>query len=115
RLQEGRQFFVHRLAFNGNSVTRDNVIRREMALVEGGVFSTEALKYSIKRLNQLGYFKPIEEQKGVKVDKTSGTEDMVDVTLKVEEQNRNQLTFGAGVSEFDGLFGNVTYSTTNLL
>ena len=60
KLVEGKQFFVNRLTFTGNTTTRDNVIRREVRLVEDGVFNTEALKYSIKRLNQLGYFKPLE-------------------------------------------------------
>ena len=57
RMQEGEQYFVNRITFIGNTTTRDNVIRREMRLLEGGVFNTEALKYSVKRLNQLGYFK----------------------------------------------------------
>src|SRR5207302_779840 len=83
-----------RLAFSGNLTTHDAVIRREVALVEGGVFNTEALKYSVKRLNQLGYFKPIENQNGIKVEKTPGSDDRVDVTLKVEEQNRNAVNFG---------------------
>jgi outer membrane protein insertion porin family len=115
RLQEGRQFFVHRLAFEGNTTTHDNVIRREIALVEGSVLNTALLKYSVKRLNQLGYFKPIEDQRNIKIEKTPGTEDRVDVTLKVEEQNRNSIQFGAGVSQYEGLFGNVSYTTSNLL
>ena len=60
RVQEGKQYFVNRITFLGNTTTRDNVIRREMRLVESGVFNTEALKYSVRRLNQLGYFKPLE-------------------------------------------------------
>ena len=60
RMQEGKQYFVNRITFVGNTTTRDNVIRREMRLVESGVFNTEALKFSVKRLNQLGYFKPLE-------------------------------------------------------
>ncbi|MCU1381743.1 MAG: bamA 2 [Acidobacteria bacterium] len=114
RLQEGHQYFVNRLTFTGNTMTHDSVIRRAVALVEGGVFNTEALKYSVRRLNQLGYFKPIEDQKGIKVEKTPGVEDHVDVTLKVEEQNRNSVNFGAGVSQYEGLFGNLSYTTANL-
>jgi hypothetical protein len=38
-----------------------------MSLVEGGVLDTNALKNSIRRINQLGYFKPLEEGKGVDV------------------------------------------------
>src|SRR4029079_5523905 len=116
RMQEGKQFFVNRLTFTGNTTTHDNVIRREVRLVEDGVFNTEALKYSVKRLNQLGYFKPLEGgSKDVDVQKTPGTDNKVDVKLKLEEQNRNQLTFGAGVSEFEGFFGQMSFSTSNFM
>jgi len=115
RLQEGQQFFVNRITFVGNTTTRDNVIRREMRLVEDGVFNTEALKYSVKRLNQLGYFKALEGGKDVDVQKTPNESNKVDVKLKLEEQNRNQLTFGAGVSEFEGFFGQLSFQTANFL
>ena len=115
RMQEGEQYFVNRLTFVGNTTTRDNVIRREVRLVEGGVFNTEALKYSVKRLNQLGYFKPLEEGQGIDVQKTPNEKNKVDVTLKLEEQNRNQLTFGAGVSQFEGFFGQLSFQTSNFL
>ena len=53
RMQEGEQYFVNRVSFVGNTTTRDNVVRREIRLLEGGVFKTEALKHSVKRINQL--------------------------------------------------------------
>ena len=115
RMQEGLQFFVNRITFVGNTTTRDNVIRREMRLVEGSFFNTEALKYSVKRLNQLGYFKALEGGKDVDVQKTPNETNKVDVKLKLEEQNRNQLTFGAGVSEFEGFFGQLSFQTANFL
>ncbi len=115
RMQEGEQYFVNRLTFVGNTTTRDNVIRREVRVVEGAPFNTEMLKYSIKRLNQLGYFKPLEEGQGIDVQKTPGSKNEVDVTLKLEEQNRNQLTFGAGVSQFEGFFGQLSFQTSNFM
>jgi outer membrane protein insertion porin family len=116
RMQEGQQFFVNRITFVGNTTTRDNVIRREMRLVEGAPFNTEALKFSVKRLNQLGYFKALEGKPGeVDVQKTPDVSNKVDVKLKLEEQNRNQLTFGAGVSEFEGFFGQLSFQTANFL
>lgn len=114
RVQEGKQYFVNRITFLGNTTTRDNVIRREMRLVESGVFNTEALKYSVRRLNQLGYFKALEGD-AIAVDKTAGTDNKVDVKLKFEEQNRNQLTFGAGVSQYDGFFGQLSFQTSNFM
>jgi outer membrane protein insertion porin family len=117
RLQEGKQYLVNRITFVGNTTTRDNVIRREMRLVEGSVFNTEALKYSVRRLNQLGYFEQINEQdqNAQKVEKTPGRDGMVDVTLNLKEQNRNQLTFGAGVSQYEGVFGQLAFQTANFL
>jgi outer membrane protein insertion porin family len=117
RVQEGPQYFVNRITFVGNSTTRDNVIRREMRLVEGAVFNTEALKYSIRRLNQLGYFEQINEQdqNAIKTEKTAGRENQMDVTLTLKEQNRNQLTFGAGVSQYEGIFGQLAFQTANFL
>jgi outer membrane protein insertion porin family len=114
RLQEGQQYFVNRITFVGNTTTRDNVIRREVRLYENGVFNTEALKFSIRRLNQLGYFKNLEGD-AIAVDKTPGVDNKVDVTLKFEEQNRNQLTFGAGVSQFEGFFGQLSFQTANFM
>ena len=114
RMMEGQQYFVNRITFLGNTTTRDNVIRREIRLVESGVFNTEALKYSIRRLNQLGYFKNLEGD-AIDVQKTAGADNKVDVQLKFEEQNRNQLTFGAGVSQFEGFFGQLSFQTTNFL
>jgi len=114
RLEEGKQYFVNRIIFVGNTTTRDNVIRREIRLFEGGVFNTEALKYSVRRLNQLGYFKPLEGE-AIDVQKTPNKDAQVDVRLKFEEQNRNQITFGAGVSQYEGFFGQLAFQTSNFL
>jgi outer membrane protein insertion porin family len=116
RISEGKQYFVNRITFVGNTTTRDNVVRREMRLYENGVFNSEALKYSIRRLNQLGYFKPLDgPPKDVTVEKLTGTDGKVDVRMQLEEQNRNQLSFGAGVSQFEGFFGQLSFQTSNFL
>jgi outer membrane protein insertion porin family len=116
RIDEGPQYFVNRITFTGNTTTRDKVIRREMRLVEGDVFNTEALKYSVRRLNQLGYFAQLEgNEKDTKVDKVPDRENAVDVTVRLQEQNRNQLTFGAGVSQYEGVFGQLAFQTANFM
>jgi len=114
RVSEGKQYFVNRIEFTGNSQTRDEVIRREMGLVEGGVFNTEALKFSVRRINQLGYFKPLDD-KALAVDPAPGADNKVNVTVAVEEQNRNQLNFGAGASQYEGLFASFSFTTANFL
>lgn len=113
---EGPRYAVNRITFTGNTTTHDSVIRREMRVSEGGVFDTEALKHSVRRINQLGYFKPLEgSERDVKVEKVDGRDGVVDITVRLEEENRNQLQFGAGMSAFDGLFGNLSYTTSNFM
>ena len=114
RIQEGEQQFVKRITFTGNSSTRDEVIRRELQLVENGVFNTAALQTSIRRLNQLGYFEPFEES-SVDIETVEGSDNEVNLTMNLVEANLNQLTFGAGVSQFDGFFGQLSFSTSNFL
>ncbi len=115
RVQEGEQYFINRIEFTGNQTTHDEVIRREIQLAENAVFDTEALKHSVRRLNQLGFFEPLEEE-GVSVEKIGAEEsNEVDVTFELTESNLNQLTFGAGYSQFDGVFGTVSFQTTNFM
>ena len=113
RMEEDKQYFVGRINFTGNDSTRDKVIRREIYMNEGEVFNTEALKMSIKRINQLGYFKQMEGAPDIRPSEIA--DNKVDVTFKVEEQNRNQFTFGGGVSGLEGTFINASFSTTNFL
>ena len=51
----------------------------------------------------------------VEITKTAGQENAVDVTIKLEEQDRHQLEYGGGLSSTDGIFGNLSYTNTNLL
>ncbi|HSB61340.1 MAG TPA: outer membrane protein assembly factor BamA, partial [Vicinamibacteria bacterium] len=112
-MEEDKRYYVGRIRFTGNDTTRDKVIRREVYMNEGDVFNTEALKLSIRRINQLGYFKPMEGAPDLRP--SPGSDDRLDVTFKVEEQNRNQFTFGGGVSGLEGTFINASFSTTNFL
>jgi outer membrane protein insertion porin family len=112
-LEEDKKYFVGRIRFTGNGTTRDKVIRREVYLNEGDTFNTEALKLTIRRLNQLGYFKPMEGPPEINLQ--DGSEDKLDLAFKVEEQNRNQFTFGAGVSGIEGTFVNASFATANFL
>ena len=59
-VDEDKLYHVGRIRFTGNHTTRDAVLRRETFLNEGDVLSTELLKHTVRRLNQLGYFKPVE-------------------------------------------------------
>src|SRR5262249_26302752 len=112
-IDEGKQFSLRRLEFTGNTFTRDNVLRREVLINEGDIYNQTLFEYSITRLNQLGYFNPIDKDKDADF-KTNDEEGQVDVTLKVSEKGRQQISFNGGVSGIGGSFFGLDYSTNNL-
>ena len=111
KLFEGDKFYLGRLEVTGNTTTRDKVIRREFALDEGDVMNMEAVKKSLQKLQQLGYFKVNEEPEFA----VRGAEKKVDLTLKGTETSRNEIQFGAGYSALDGFFGQFSFQTRNFL
>lgn len=113
-IEEGKQFSMRRLEFIGNTFTRDNVLRREVLLNEGDIYNQSAWEYSIIKLNQLGYFDPIDKEKDADF-KTNEEEATVDVNLKVTERGRQQISFNGGLSGIGGSFFGLEYSTNNLL
>ena len=113
-IEEGKQFSLRRLEFIGNTFTRDNVLRREVLLNEGDIYNQTAWEYSIVKLNQLGYFDPIDKDKDADF-KTNEEEATVDLTLKVSERGRQQISFNGGLSGIGGSFFGLEYSTNNLL
>ncbi len=113
-IEEGKQFSLRRLEFIGNTFTRDNVLRREVLLNEGDIYDQTRWEYSIVKLNQLGYFDPIDKDKDADF-KTNEEEATVDINLKVSERGRQQISFNGGLSGIGGSFFGLEYSTNNLL
>jgi len=112
-IDEGKQFTLRRLEFTGNTFTRDNVLRREVLINEGDIYNQGMFEFSITRLNQLGYFNPIDKEKDADY-RTNEEEGLVDVTVKVSEKGRQQISFNGGVSGIGGSFFGLEYSTNNL-
>ncbi len=113
-IEEGKQFTLRRLEFLGNTFTRDNVLRREVLINEGDIYNQTAWEYSIIKLNQLGYFDPIDKDKDADF-RPNNEEAAVDVNLKVAERGRQQISFNGGLSGIGGSFFGLEYSTNNLL
>ena len=113
-IDEGKQFFVSRIEFQGNTITRDKVIRRELMLDEGSVYNSQLWEYSLLRLNQLEYFDPlkVDQDSEAHQDPDAGT---VDLLLKVKEKGKNSIGMNGGVSGYSGAFLGVNYSTNNFL
>jgi outer membrane protein insertion porin family len=113
-IEEGKQFTLRRLEFVGNTFTRDNVLRREVLINEGDIYNDAYWEYSIIKLNQTGYFNPIDKDKDVD-RRTNDEEATVDLSLKVSERGRQQISFNGGISGIGGSFFGLEYSTNNLL
>jgi outer membrane protein insertion porin family len=113
-IEEGKQFSLRRLEFVGNTFTRDNVLRREVLLNEGDIYNQSNWEYSVIKLNQLGYFDPIDKDKDADF-KTNEEDATVDINLKVAERGRQQISFNGGLSGIGGSFFGLEYSTNNLL
>lgn len=112
-VDEGEQYRVGRIEFEGNRRTRDKVLRRELGIQEGYVLNQGALRNSLLRIRQLEFFK-IDEDDPVAFD-FDEKEKLVDLVLKGEEGERTELQFGAGYSEIDGFFGQFSYRTRNFM
>ena len=113
-VDEGKQFFVRRIEFSGNTTTRDKVIRRELLMDEGDMFNTRLWEVSILRLNQLGYFDALKNEEATDIKRDNRT-NTVDLTLSVKERGRNTVGLTGGVSGIAGSFVGLNYSTNNFL
>ena len=100
-VEAGKRAYVRRITFAGNTLTQDNVLRREMRQMEGGWASTEQIDRSKVRLDQLGFFKP--DSVGVETPAVPGTDDQIDVEFTVEEQPTGAYTATLGYSKWGGL------------
>jgi outer membrane protein insertion porin family len=115
-IDEGKQFYVRRIEFVGNTTTRDKVIRRELALEEGGVYNSHLWELGLLRLNQLSYFDQIKpDDPNVTDKKLDEKNGQVDLTLKVHERGKNSIGLNGGVSGLEGAFIGLNYSTNNFL
>ncbi len=106
-VDEGR---INKILIEGNSVTKDYVITRELSMESGQVFNINRMWDDLRGVYNLGYFKDIKpEFKPVKDNKQA-----VDLVIKVEEKKTRTFTMGGGYSSASGLTGLIDLSFDNL-
>jgi outer membrane protein insertion porin family len=113
-IDEGKAFTVSRIEFQGNTITRDRVIRRELLIEEGAPYNSNLWEASLLHLNQLDYFDPLKVDQDTEThpDDQTGT---VSLLLKVHEKGKNSIALNGGVSGLSGTFLGLNYSTNNFL
>ena len=113
QVDEADQYRVGTIEFDGNSKTKDKVLRREMLVQEGTVMNMTAIQNSLLKIRQLNYF-ALDEEEPIQFDFDS-EEKTVDLSVVGDEAERTELQFGGGWSEVDGFFGQFALRTTNFL
>jgi outer membrane protein insertion porin family len=97
RVGDTPRVYVERVDINGNTVTRDKVLRREFRVNEGDAFNSIKVKRSQDRIQSLGYF-----QENLEIKQTEGSgPDRVVLTADVEEKATGQLQFSGGYSSYE--------------
>jgi outer membrane protein insertion porin family len=111
---EGKQFYISRIEFTGNTITRDKVIRRELLMEEGQVYNSQFVDLSLLRLNQLNYFDTLKTDQDVETHENSdaGT---VELLIKLKEKGKNSIGLNGGISGLSGSFIGLNYETNNFL
>jgi outer membrane protein insertion porin family len=99
-IEEGVRSFVNRVNIEGNTRTKDKVLRREVLVAPGDVFNTVRVDITKKRLENLGYFAKVETY-----PEDTDIPGRKDLTILVQEKRTGSLTFGGGYSTVDQLVG----------
>ena len=110
-IDPGKRVYVRRINISGNSITRDEVLRRELRQMEGGWYSAEKVERSRTRLDRLGFF----EEVNVETPSVPGTTDQLDVNYSVKETSSGSVTAGIGFSQSSGLVFNASVQQSNFL
>jgi outer membrane protein insertion porin family len=108
-VDEAARSYVERIEIGGNQVTKDYVIRRELDLSEGDLYSRRLLREAERRLNRLGFFK------SVKISTAKGSaDDRIVIKIDVVEDQTGEITIGGAYSTTDGPMAVVSLSQSNL-
>jgi len=108
-IEKKKRVSFEKIQVVGNTKTRDKVIRRELQVAEGELYSATGLNQSRRRLKTTGYFKEVEF-----TTSRGGTDEKMNLDIKVEEAPTGALSFGIGYSSLENVVGSASLSDRNL-
>ncbi|MDP6943105.1 MAG: outer membrane protein assembly factor BamA [Myxococcota bacterium] len=109
-IQPGVPVRIRRIEIRGNRVTRDKVIRRELKLAEGDLFSVTSLRRSQMRLQSLGFF-----ERAQIIPKRTEDEGLIDLEIEVKERSTGQFQIGAGFSSAESFMFTANIAKENFM
>jgi len=98
-MSKGAKVTIDRVLIEGNTKTRDNVIRREMRLVDGDLYDGSKLRRSNTRLNKLDFFETVEI-----TPEPTNSPSALNLRVKVKEKPTGQFSAGVGYSSYSQVF-----------
>lgn len=111
--EKGNKVYFGSISIKGNTKTRDKVIRRELKIREGALFSGRDLRISKENVNRPGFFEP-----GSVIFNTvtpDDKDDVLDVVIEVKERDTGQIQLGVGYSTSTAFFFQGSIAQTNFL
>jgi outer membrane protein insertion porin family len=109
-VDDGPKVYIERIDIQGNTRTRDYVIRREFDIGEGDPYNHALIEKAERRLNNLGFFKKVHI-----TNRPGSTADRVIVVVEVEDQPTGSFAISGGYSTTDGAIAEVSVTETNFL
>ena len=100
-IDPGKRTYTRKILFEGNEITQDDVLRREMRQFEGAWASDDKIEQSRVRLERLGFFKEV----NVETVPVPGTDDQIDVKFRVAEETTGNVGGNLGYSDFGLMIG----------
>src|SRR6266581_3320583 len=109
-ITEGPEVFVERINISGNTRSQEKILRREIPMAEGDLFTTQKLERAKQKLKNLNYFEKVETK-----TVPGSTKDKIIVNIEVTEKPTGIFSVGGGYSSQDGALGTVDLSQNNFL
>jgi len=108
-IYKGDKIYIEKIRVTGNTRTRDNVIRREMPLLEGDIYNSDAIDRSRQNINRLGFFEDV-----IINTEPGSAQDKVNLNVEVKERATGSFSIGAGYSSSESIMGMFSISQNNL-
>ena len=107
-IQKGKKVYFGQISVRGGGSTRDKVVRRELVIGEGELYSEEKITASQARVQRLGYFEKVEIK-----TKPTGMPQVLDVVVEVKERTTGTFQVGMGFSSLDNFIATAQISKDN--
>lgn len=109
-ITEGPEVYVERINIAGNVRSQDKVLRREIQMVEGDLFTLQKVQKARQKLVNLGFFESVEVTTQPGSDKTK-----IIVNVDVTERPTGMFSIGGGFSSVDSFLGTIDLAQRNFL